>query len=124
MAINSITLKALGGLLRERRNKMRFSQAEVANLVHISVSLYSLIETGKRIPSKAALNDIVDALQFSTAGAKELDLLTAAAKGLAAQDAGLSDEIHALLVEIRKCANSLPNEYVKAIRLEILELTK
>ena len=124
MTIDGNIIKDLGDLLRQRRHILRLSQAEVANNAHISVSLYSLIETGKRIASKAVLNDIVATLHFSPAGARKLDLLTAAAKGLAAQNAGLSDEIHSLLLEIRNSANCLPAGYIKALRQEIREIAK
>ena len=96
----------------------------VASLSGVSASLYSLFESGKRIPSAKRLDSISSVLQLDSITRSQINALVANTKGLSVEDAGLSDEAQALLVEIRRAANKLPNQYVMALRKEIHELAK
>ena len=119
-----IYLVALGAVLRYQRSKVKSTQNEVAHKAQISPSLYSLIETGKHVPSQAVLTKVIAALHIETSLTTQINILVAKAKGLQEEEAGLPEEVQALLLEIRNSANLLPTHFVNALRKEIHELAK
>jgi transcriptional regulator with XRE-family HTH domain len=52
----------IGELLRERRERMKLSQAQLAELAHVSRTMLSQIESGKSQPTVGLYKRIVEAL--------------------------------------------------------------
>ena len=58
-------ISLLGANIKAARTVLGFSQREIAKLAGISLSYYSQIEAGKRIPSLEVLINISEALKVS-----------------------------------------------------------
>ena len=113
---------ALGQRLRCRRTEQGLSQAAVAAAVGISSSYYSEIETSKRIPPPPhRMSQIIQAIGFCDTEIDELEQLAAVERGLSHSDVGLSDDIQALIREIRKHANTMNPRFIQGLRTRIRE---
>lgn len=82
----------IGMLLKVFRTNTGMTQNCVASLSGVSASLYSLFESGKRIPSAKRLDSISSVLQLDSITRSQIKALVANTKGLSVEDAGLSDE--------------------------------
>lgn len=122
MPIN-IFAAALGVVLKQKRIHRKLSQAQVANTVGISESLYSRFEAGKLVPRQTTFVKLAELLKMDGDIAVRLESFRTSAKGSNEEDAGLPDEIQSLITEIRRAASMMPKAYVLALRKEIKELT-
>lgn len=113
----------LGGMLLTRRSALRLSLNEISVAAGISASYYSSIENSKRIPPPSTLARILYALHFSEAEQREIKQMAAVERGLSPDDADLPDDVQALIAEIRKAAAVMPSRFVKALRVQIREIS-
>ena len=114
---------ALGVVLKEKRTHRKLSQAEVAAVVGISESLYSRFEAGKLVPRQTTFAKLAGLLKMDSHIADRLESFRTTAKGSSVEEAGLPDEVQALITEIRHAASVMPKAYVLALRKEIKELS-
>lgn len=115
---------SLGFYLRQRRNELKLSQTAIAGETGISPSYYSSIEKNRQIPPSNTLTRIIQALGFGEEKALELKELAAVGRGLAPDDAELSEEIQALIADIRKAANTMPPRFIKSLRTKVREVLR
>lgn len=113
----------LGGMLLRRRSTLRLSLNEISVAAGISASYYSSIENSKRIPPPSTLARILYALSFPEAEQREIKQMAAVERGLSPDDADLPDDVQALIAEIRKATAVMPSRFVKALRLQIREIS-
>lgn len=115
--------RLLGYVLAERRTQAGLPISAVANKAEISASYYSAIERSKRVPTSDTLTRILDAIGFSEAEQHELKQMAATERGRSPDDADLPEDVQVLISEIRKAAAMMPPRFVKAIRLQIREIS-
>ena len=112
---------AIGYYLMNRRLQLSQSRSETAKLARISTAYYGAVEREDIIPTNSTFDQILAALQFDEKTSQHLREQIALQKGLTAEDAGLPDEVSALICEIRKLALVLPPQFVRGLRARIRE---
>lgn len=116
-------MKSLGTHLKQRRLEQGLSEKGVAGIAGISLTYYSAIERGLRIPPANTLDRILRALNFSQEATKEVRVAVAIERGLPPDDAHLPEDIQALMLDIRNAANNMQPRFTKWLRAKIREIS-
>ncbi len=113
---------SLGKRLAEKRIEHGKTQAEIAGAAGISTSYFCEIENGKCIPPpRGRLSQLIDAIGFCDAEARELEKLAAEERGLSRNDADLPEDVQTLIRDIRKHANEMNPRFIRGLRAKIRE---
>ncbi len=124
MNIKNRTEDTFGGKLAKLRLSRRLTQADIATAANISTAYYSAIENDKRIPPHMNILELIlTALQCTKLEATSLQELAAAERQITSIEVDLSDEVQALIIDIRKIGDKLPRRSIKAMREYIRDVT-
>ena len=124
MNIKNRNEDTFGGKLAKLRISRHLTQADVATVANISTAYYSAIENDKRIPPHMNILELIlTALQCTKLEATSLQELAAAERQITSIEVDLSDEVQALIIDIRKIGDKLPRRSIKAMREYIRDVT-
>lgn len=114
-----------GQRLRDLRATRNMRQRELARRAEISATYVAQIEKGRApAPPRATAERILRALNAEAAERQTLLALAAAERGSSEADETLPPEIRALVHELRKNANQLPDPFVRKLLTVVREAVK
>lgn len=91
---------------------------------YVPWSLFNAHDWSKfNAPRQATFAKLAEIVKLDSHIAARLESFRTSAKGSNEEDAGLPDEVQALITEIRRAACMMPKAYVLALRKEIKELS-
>lgn len=112
-----------GKYLRKIRLENNLTQIQVCTSIGISASYLSQLESSYRSPpSKNMILDLAKALNASEIQLTNLLNIASLELGLKNDEISLPIEAQKLIIEIRRCAESVPGSFYKALTAKIREL--
>ena len=100
---------------------MNAKRCDIAAASRISTGHYNRIERGNYTPPNSTLTRIISAFALGSDERNRLLELAALNRGLCKEDAGLPDEVSALIADIRRSELVMPTRFVRALRNKIRE---
>lgn len=114
-----------GQRLRGLRAARNMHQRELARRAQISATYVAQIEKGRApAPPRETAERILGALQPEESERRALLMLAAAERGSNEADEQLPAEIRALVHDLRRHANELPDPFIRKLRTVIREAVK
>jgi len=99
------------------------TQAEVATAATVSISYYSSIENGKRLPPpRRTTLRLLRALGLAGDGARAAAAMAAHERGSDRPDEDLPTEVRLLISDLRMHAFSIPSRFVVGLRAKLREI--